>query len=373
MGAAPTIIADADQIEELLDLGAEVLGLGEPTHGSANVLDWKVGLVLELARRGRRIVLALEESVPVARATDAVLRGACGADPFDAWSAGSRLWRTEGYREGLRAIACWNGARSPADRIALIGVDIQHPGRAAADLLAAGVRAEVLERIAQGGGAGARGGVHSADIPALAALVSRLEREGRAEALLHARVLHRHALAYVAEPDLAGLWRRDGFMAQTLLEQRGGTGAGDGAVAEAGAITILSAHNEHIACSETGFGGPTMGWALRQELGERFVSIGVLCGDGECRAIDPSSGSREYRSLALPPLREGSTDEQLARRGEVLVRAREVPHPGPRRFIGWMLDSRDAEAQPEAYEVRRPISDFDLLKHFPRSEADRSA
>lgn len=363
MGAAPTIIADADQIEELLDLGAEVLGLGEPTHGSANVLDWKVGLVLELARRGRRIVLALEESVPVARATDAVLRGACGADPFDAWSAGSRLWRTEGYREGLRVIARWNGARPPADRIALIGVDIQHPGRAAADLLAAGVRAEVLERIAESGGAGARGGVCSGDIPALAALVSRLEREGRADALLLARVLHRHALAYVAEPDLAGLWRRDGFMAQTLLEQRGGSES----------VTIVSAHNEHIACSETGFGGPTMGWALRQELGERFVSIGVLCGEGECRAVDPSSGSREYRSLALPPLREGSTEEQLARRGEVLVRAQEVPHPGPRRFIGWMLDSRDAAAQPETYEARRPTSDFDLLKYFPRSKADHSA
>ena len=51
----------------------------------------------------------------------------------------------------------------------------------------------------------------------------------------------------------------------------------------------------------------------------------------------------------------------------------EFDHPGPRRFIGWQVDTSlfgDARAVADTFEVARPSSDFAALAFLPESTAD---
>ena len=138
-------------------------------------------------------------------------------------------------------------------------------------------------------------------------------------------------------------------------------------------IDVLWAHNEHLARNPEGWGGPTMGHVLHASLGSRYYPVGVLCGDGECRAVDPSTGSDDYTAVPLPPLRPGTTEAALRELGRTFVTGEEFDHPGPRRFIGWQVDTSlfgDAREVADTFEVARPSSDFAALAFLPESTAD---
>jgi erythromycin esterase len=92
-------------LDRILPLLGEngVLGLGEPTHGSANAFAWKLGVIQELARRGLLAAFALEESMIAGRQLEAALHGRGDLD--EALATGSSVWRTETIRDGLRQLA----------------------------------------------------------------------------------------------------------------------------------------------------------------------------------------------------------------------------------------------------------------------------
>lgn len=331
-----------------------VLGLGEPTHGSANAFAWKLELIHELARRGLLATLAFEESFTVGLEVDAVLRE--GGDLGLAWAKGSSIWRTETILQGLRTLQQISATLPVAHRPRFLGVDVSKPYRTARALLEAGHEAPLLRAVAE------RSPLSIADAEDLDLLCRSLEDHTDQTAAALARNLRRYADAYLAAPDLSRLHRRDVHMAQTLLEnlpeQR---------------ITVLWAHNEHLARNPEGWGGPTMGHVLAQSLGDGYHPVGVLCGEGECRAVDPSTGSDDYTAVPLPPLRPGTTDAALRELGRTLVRGEEFEHPGPRRFIGWQIDTSlftDARAVADTFEVARPSSDFAALAFLPESTAD---
>lgn len=149
-------------------------------------------------------------------------------------------------------------------------------------------------------------------------------------------------------------------MAETLLEN----------LPERG-VTVLWAHNEHIACNPDFFGGPSVGQVLADRIGTRYTSIGVLCGDGSCRAIDPSTGDPDYRSVELPRAHPDTTDRALKSMQLDFVTADEFSHPGPRRFLGWRIDRTAGDRFDRAsFESARPSTDFDALAYLPKSIAD---
>jgi erythromycin esterase len=174
--------------------------------------------------------------------------------------------------------------------------------------------------------------------------------------------LLRYIDAYLAEPDLGGLHRRDTHMAETLLENLPDRG-----------ITVVWAHNEHIARNPDNFGGPSMGQVLDSRIGARYTSIGILCGEGSCRAVDVATNTKDYGSIALPTAGPHTTEMALKSRRTDFVTTSEFAHPGPRRFIGWQLDSRltQAAARREV-ELHRPSTDFDAIAYLPVSVADTS-
>ena len=334
-----------------------VLGLGEPTHGSANAFAWKLELIHELARRGLLAALAFEESFTVGAEVDAVLRE--GGDIDHAWSQGSSIWRTETILEGLRALQRISARLPAARRPRFLGVDISKPDRTARALRSRGHDAPSLRAIAE------RMPVSPAEAAELDSLCRAVEEGRDPTSAALARNLRRYADAYLAAPDLSRLHRRDTHMAQTLLEHLPARG-----------ITVLWAHNEHLARNPEGWGGPTMGQVLHEALGERYHPVGVLCGDGDCRAVDPSTGSDDYAAVRLPPLRAGTTDAALRELGRSFVTGEEFSHPGPRRFIGWRIDTSlfaDARALADTFEVARPSTDFAALAYLPGSRADVGA
>ena len=68
--------------------------------------------------------------------------------------------------------------------------------------------------------------------------------------------------------------------------------------------------------------------------------------------------------------------EALRVLGRPFVTTDEFTHPGPRRFIGWQIDTSlfsDPQSLRDTFEVHRPSSDFAALAFLPCSTADVTA
>src|SRR5690606_7381120 len=128
----------APALDQILPLLGEntVLGLGEPTHGSANAFAWKLEILAELARRGTLAAFAIEDSLIAGRLLDQVLRAEGDVDEYLA--AGSSIWRTTTIRDGLKRLAEITAEAPPEARPRGLGIDISAPHRTAGALLELG-------------------------------------------------------------------------------------------------------------------------------------------------------------------------------------------------------------------------------------------
>lgn len=340
-------------VDAVLDLVPEngVIALGEPTHGSANAFAQKMTLILELARRGVLSTFAFEESYALGLRVDDALRNGCDLDP--AWSRATLLWRTPTILDGLHQLQALNSSLPKERRIAFLGIDIRKPHLAAATLREQGHDDPLLRALAE------QGVLSEADRADLPPLCLQIEEAGDPTAGALARQILRWSEAYRDAPDLPDLHLRDPFMAATLLEQRPSAG-----------LTVVWAHNEHVAMNPDFYGGPAMGAVLAQQISTDYAAIGFLCGGGECRAVDPSTGDDEYRAVPLPPVSPESTEAALAERGAGFSLTADFAHPGPRRFLGWKVDSSQFESGRNDFDLHRPASDFTAIVYLPRSVAD---
>lgn len=331
-----------------------VLGLGEPTHGSANAFAWKFEVICELASRGLLGALAFEDSYIVGTRVNQELNE--GGDLAEPWRDALSLWRTHTISAGIARLQSINAMLPPRERVRFLGIDSKPARHAALALIDAGARVPSLCRLAR------REELGESDVDEARRVCEHFSRHRERHTAAAARQLLRYIDVYLAEPDLAGLHRRDTHMAETLLENLPDRG-----------ITVVWAHNEHVARNPDNFGGPSMGQVLGTRIGARYTSIGVLCGEGTCRAVDPSTGTKEYRSVTLPTAGPHTTETALRSQRTPFVTTTEFVHPGPRRFLGWRIDSSltEADARRE-FELHRPTTDFDAIAYLPFSEADTS-
>ncbi|UQN28263.1 erythromycin esterase family protein [Brachybacterium kimchii] len=331
-----------------------VLGLGEPTHGSANAFSWKFDVICELASRGLLGAVAFEDSYILGTRVDEALRH--GGDLAEPWRDALSLWRTTTISEGIARLQSINATLPAQERVRFLGIDSKPAHHSALALLDAGAWAPPLRRIAR------REPLVESELDETRRACRHFARHRDPHTSAAARQLLRYIDVYLAEPDLQGLHRRDTHMAETLLESRPHRG-----------ITVVWAHNEHVARNPDNFGGPSMGQVLHSRIGTRYTSIGILCGEGACRAVDPSSGDKDYRSVPLPTAGPNTTEAALKSLRADFVTAAEFTHPGPRRFIGWKLDSSLTElAARREFELHRPSTDFDAIVYLPSSVADAS-
>lgn len=352
----------ARNLEPLLSRlkGVQVLGLGEPTHGTSEAFRWKGAVIRALAQAGRLRVLAWEGGfVPGRLLNEAVV---FGRGDLEAGLRALRLWpwQTREVLDVLTWLRGWNLAQPVGERVRFVGVDVQDPHGGVRELLEAGHGHPALTALTERGQLQA-GSPQARELLAVLEEAERRETPGPLRSLT--RNAHRFVDAYLLEADHARLGLRDRYMAETLLEE----------ALDARGLTVFWAHNEHVAVNPDFHGDPAAGWVSREELGTKYLAVGLLMGEGTFRARDLDAAQRPPPLAALPiGLPAGHHSEALfVGRGDVLHDTRGHPHPGPRRFLGTQYSARRAQAEPRTFELARPLSDFDLVLFLERTAATR--
>ncbi|GHF60761.1 erythromycin esterase [Deinococcus metalli] len=359
LSADPLALPDADFLPLLEVLrGTQVVGLGEPTHGTHEAFVLKHRLLRLLADRGLLRVLAFECAAGPAELIDAYVRHGEGDARTALLAQEYWIWETAEVLAVIEWLSAYNARLPEAERVRFVGVDVQRPARVAIRLAALLLTHEPDLRLALTCLAAEE--LPATDAPELVDALRALETSHPLAYIRHdARHLRRHAEVYLDERNPEGLGRRDRFMAEMLLE----------ALTEEG-LTVLWAHNEHVAVSEDFFGSPALGYVLREALGEGYLSLGMLFGEGELRAKSLTApGGVLGRFRVEAPKAPFVEVEFLNENSAVFDLMGTATPPRLRRFLGTRYDEVAWRAQPEAFQVLRPLSDFDLLAWWPRTTA----
>lgn len=386
---------------------ADVIGLGEASHGSRTVRQWRRQLVEYLVGTVGVRTLALEAPLSAVQPLDAYVLGE--REDGDAVVAGlDWLWATAGVLELVNWVRAFNAGRDPADCVRLRGIDIREPATPAGQLV------EFIERVDPSFAAesDAVASLDSHEMPAepsaRAAALDGIEgatatvRERiQARATTYAEVTSpervataRHLCSLVERccdwhrvrhdhdgPHEAGMARRDEHMAAnvrwTLQEDRG-----DG-------VAVL-AHDAHVkrgtfADGRLWDGARTMGDRLAASSGLRYCAVGVEFTGGEVRALSRRADADGPVVVDLPPPRSESFPARVTEYGRPplaldpralrsSVGASGAPRlldeiaPGRIRSVGSVYDPTTEAAH---YRGTDGLRDFDALVFVGESRATR--
>lgn len=125
--AQPVSVGVTREWRELDDLvkDAHVVGLGECTHGSSELLTTRASIVLDLVdRHGVRLV-AIELPFGGSVALDDYIVEGIGSADDALRGCGYWICQTEEFRDFVEALRAWNKDRPLADRVHMVGVDMQ--------------------------------------------------------------------------------------------------------------------------------------------------------------------------------------------------------------------------------------------------------
>jgi erythromycin esterase len=279
---------------------AEVVGVGEPSHGAHEAFLLRLELTKYLVEERGFTVLALEAGEAEARAVDTFIHGGDGDAKAVTEQLGGWIYRTEEMKAVVEWLRAWNDRAPAARRVRVVGVDIQSVSGVVASLEtdAATSRLEgvsaalaslksALSVRSWWKDAQARKAVDAG----VAATRAALKKEARGltgdvarDLSLRLRRIEQHVAfmkSLVDSPTLRGADdTRDRFMAENVVEAAG-KGKGRKKV-------ILWAHNAHV-----GLWSPyrvPAGKGIRASLGKRYVPIALLFGGGSFQAFDVRPG-----------------------------------------------------------------------------------
>ncbi|MFJ3767970.1 erythromycin esterase family protein [Streptomyces sp. NPDC090082] len=381
---------------------AEVVGIGEATHSSADFFTTKHRIFEHLVEERGFTTFALEAPWSTGLLVDAWVRTGRGdirAIMRDEFQESYRLWNTEEYLDLFRWMREYN-QRHPEHQVRFMGNDLGYAGPNLFDTVTsyvARVRPELLPRFRElYRDSRPTGGVEAwmrasmdrplderrrmaGDVDRALALLERQApgkepgaRDAHAWAVRHARVIAQVGTEYAhdlttPEGVAAAMLYRDRVMAENTVWWQRATGD----------RMVLSAHNGHVGYETvTPDQYPrTQGAFLRDALGRDYVSVGASFGRGSFNAHDTTAPGEPLRAFTVGPLGPGSSAETLDRVASVpfyLDLRRTAPAarawldvPRPARHIGTAFPWEGDVAS-----VRYSTS-YDLLIHFPRVSAAR--
>jgi len=280
------VSADLDGlVADILRRDARVIGLGEATHGTAEMATARATLTFELIRRADVQLLLFEFDAILAQPIDDYVTG--GKVDLEKAVAGLGFWITDTYEvlhffQDLRA---YNA--TARKKVHVWGVDLQDT-KPPVSLLLANERAlkltaddkALLEEIGEKRGAPIRK-LTPARRAALDALLARLAKpRSSSQADLRIAVAARSLVAQAGyfEGDTAGLYgtRRDAGMANLASYLVAQTGA---------PRTCIWAHAGHIS-RERDAGEPALGKHLAAVPAHHYYPIGFYLYEGSVRAWD---------------------------------------------------------------------------------------
>jgi erythromycin esterase len=366
---------------------AQVVGLGEATHGSRELGDFRLSMVRRLVERHGFRLIALEGSASRWRELAPFVAGNSATAPSTE-STSSDWIGLRTRRILIDWVRSWNLAH-PDDRVRIVGVDPQdsqaaqrrlaafiaqaygdtgaaHWAPAATALAAADARAALF----------ANSDVDAATRTVVAETVAALTNDAPflarrfgaaavADALATARELMQFADFNSGGAPLAR--SRDAAMAANLLAEAG-----------PGTKAIYWAHNAHVSASPRRW-GPT-GALLRSVLGCGYQSIATTFGEGGFlaqRAGDPAGG---LERTILPPGGDETIEAVLAATGAgprlaawgCGESAQGAPAwLGEARPLRWIGGVFAPDTPPSGtYQPYRLLEAFDAIAYFPRVAAE---
>lgn len=360
--------ASADDLSDLVSALASrsVVGLGEATHGTRECFELKHRLIMALAASGALRTVAFECGYAPGRLIDAYVRWGRGSAREALSAQRYWCWEMEEVLALLEALRAHNAALPPDERVAFVGVDVQEVGPGLAELALgleaapgspAARRAARFVRLLLAGGL-ERGSPAAGEAAAVLAEAAAGVAPGPLRALCWN--VARYLDVYLSPT--GGLARRDEHMAATLLE----------ALAERPGLAVVWGHNEHVAANPDFFGARAMGHHLREALGDGYVALGMLFGEGAFASRDWASRVVSEHWVGAP--RAGHVEACFLDLPMGVYAPEMVPGAGAgrfRRFIGNLYGPEQDAANPELFRVERPLSDFDLVAWLPVTRASR--
>ncbi len=393
--------------------GADVIGLGEASHGSQEFFRAKDRLIRHLVCEHDLGAVAFEANLPEARAIDAYVRGGDG-DPVAAlnevyfWT-----WKVGAVLDLLEWLRSYNAGRPPDEQVQFHGIDAQYTQGAVESLraLLESIDPTVLEEVAADLALADDGGTppHQDDsrrarreaidrlVPTIRDRIEaresayaervgidRIERVRRDLRVLEQAAAHRlaveaRATAAAPRPELIErvLRVRDRAMAENVAWIAERT---DGPVAVWG----HDAHVNRVAqrSRDTDAASPSMGADLAARYGPAYLAIGFSAERLEFQAMGPEEDGDGYtlRGWTVDGPLTGTTEAAVAAAtdGPVVVdlrTGREDPRlrewlatPRPHLSIGATFEP----GQPRAYLTEYVHGDaFDLLWHLPETQRAR--
>ncbi|MFE2865268.1 erythromycin esterase family protein [Embleya sp. NPDC059259] len=388
--------ADLEPFDTMIR-GADVVGVGEATHGSSEFCTIKHRLFRHLVEhRGfRGFVFAVHWGAGVR--LDAWARHGTGhlrTIMDEEFQAGSSQWNTVETRDLFRWMRTWN-VRHPDDPVRVAGAGADYADPALFDTVTAYVARtrphllpEVQRLYRESRPAArmdetirARLARPLADRARLRAdtrrVLSLLEPcpPGTAAAehelmLRHAAVIARNATLFAFdttdEVEAATRYREWVMADNTLWWQR-----------HTGTKIFLSAHNGHVAARpRVPAGGPeTQGRLLREQLGARYVNAGFTFGQGSFNAVDANAPGTPWRRFDIGPAIAYAGEDVLARvsRRDWYLDTRAVPAGPAHAWLAAAHPTRNLGASwpADEYENTRLHPTYDILVHVHHISAAR--
>lgn len=386
---------DLAALREIL-ADVRVVGLGEATHGTREIFQFKHRMLEFLVKEMGFTLFAIEASFPAALNVNRyVLYGE--GDPHEALaSMGFWTWDTEEVSAMIEWMRDYNRSVPDARKVRFLGNDLQYIDASL----------EVVEDFVGRTAPGFLPVVQSAFEPVridpyeISSLPQASDEEkARTAARLHAvvgyLVANREALVWQSSetefdwvvqharipvqfydayskpmfdpenPAQTGGALRDLYMARNiewLLES-----------AYPGAKMVVWAHNGHVSASEWGGAIPAMGKHLKQVFGDAYYVFGFdfKSGGFQARHLHPDLPDEEYgvlREFVVGPPRDGTMAHYL---GETIAQdfildLRSIPHRGPARdFFSTPLPMANLGAGfAEAYLTQPWRSPVPALDHY---------
>ncbi len=332
---------------------ADVVALGEATHGTHEFFQMKHRLLQFLVERMGFRAFALEANWPEADLINTYVRTGKGNPRELLRGLHFWTWDTEEVLDMILWMRAYNQDRPASDQIGFYGFDMQF------DTLA---RSKVLDYLATVDPLAAdEASDDYACYPqlsveckqALQRVFDRLSGhkaayEARSSARAFADALHSARLviqskAYASQEQ--DFYLRDRFMAENvewILTQ-----------AAPAAKMVLWAHNMHIATLGDQ-AHPTMGDILRKDLGARMVTVGFLFGEGSFNAYGPTQ--LETFQVDRPP---AGSYEHLFQSAGIPIFLLDMRNAASAREAGsWLLQSHPFRSIGAGYDPGDPQQGF---------------
>lgn len=312
--AVPISLSRPDGLDRVAALASEadVVGIGEPSHGDADSLRVKLAVLQSLRRCGKQMILAWERGPAQIVFIKRRMSDRNGLAPED------RAWLYPWVSREMDEILSWiaSAQRNGWPELHFVGIDMDNPGPPAPYL-------DLADRYGPFGAGVARTiGVYTArssrPIRVSSDELHRVIEAGetflaRAQASLDDAMIVRAAIQWAhyrllleggIEASETAYAYRDRSIAENLIAWRNGLGAD---------LSILSAHNGHVSRDAWMAGGH-----LGASLGTGYIAIGSAFATGRFNACRPLPGGGFDRTMVAfdaeaPPA--GSLEHRLAKSG----------------------------------------------------------